>query len=76
MLCRYIVKKHLLKEGFGRSITQLMNREVKVRGGPTMQGGYSTSENTTDAFIKTSHLMAKIPRTLKEKLSLVYNICP
>ena len=35
-----------------------------------MQGGYSTSENTTDAFIKTSHLMAKIRRTLKEKLSV------
>ena len=46
------------------------NREVKVRGGP-MRGGYSTSEKTTDALIKTSHLMAAIRRKLKEKLSYV-----
>ena len=36
-----------------------INQEVKVRGGP-MRGGYSTSEETTDAFIKTSHIMATI----------------
>ena len=47
-----------------------INREVKVRGGP-MRGGYSTFERTTDAFIKTSHLMAAIRRKLKEKLSYV-----
>ena len=73
-----------MQNGFGGSISgepfstihgdliteTTINREVKVRGGP-MRGGYSTSERTTDAFIKTSHLMAAIRRKLKEKLSYV-----
>ena len=67
----------LVQNGFGGSmsgkpfstihgdlITEItINREVKVRGGP-MQGGYSTSEQTTDTFIKTSHIMAKLRATL------------
>ena len=47
-----------------------INREVKVSGGP-MQGGYSTSEQTTDTFIKTSHIMAKFRATLKERLDIL-----
>ena len=47
-----------------------VNREVKVKGGPT-QGGYSTSEQATDAFIKTSHLIAKLRATLKERLDIL-----
>ena len=47
-----------------------INREVKVRGGP-MRGGYSTSFEVNDAFIKTSHLMAKIRGKLKEKLNVL-----
>ena len=48
----------------------LMSGEVKVRGGP-MQGGYSTSVQTTYAFIKTSHIMAKLRATLKEILDIL-----
>ena len=47
-----------------------INREVKVRGGP-MRDGYSTSLSTTDAFIKISHVMAKIRRKVKEKMSVL-----
>ena len=47
-----------------------INREVKVRGGP-MRGGLSTSEATNDAFIKTSHLMAKIRSKLKDKFDIL-----
>ena len=36
-----------------------------------MRGGYSTSEETTDAFIKTSHIMATIRSKLKEKFAYV-----
>ena len=36
-----------------------------------MQGGYSTSDSTTDAFVKTSHLLANIRGTLKEKLKVL-----
>ena len=55
----------------GDLITEItINREVKVRGGP-MQGGYSTSKQTTDAFIKTSHLMAKLRATLKDRLDIL-----
>ena len=36
-----------------------------------MRGGYSTSEETTDTFIKTSHIMATIRSKLKEKLAHV-----
>ena len=46
------------------------NREVKVRSGPK-QGGYSTNEQTTDTFIKTSHIMAKLRATLKERLDIL-----
>ena len=74
----------LLANGFGGSmcgepfptihgdlITETtINREVKVRGGP-MRGVYSTSEKTSDAFIKTSHIMATIRSKLKEKLAFV-----
>eukprot|EP00794_Sanderia_malayensis_P005788 gene5788-6486_t len=47
-----------------------INREVKVRGGP-MQYGFSTNERTTDAFIKTSHIIANIRGKLKEKLNVL-----
>ena len=47
-----------------------INRVVKVRGGPK-QGRYSTSEQTTDTFIKTSHIMAKLRATLKERLDIL-----
>ena len=47
-----------------------INRKVKVRGGP-MRGGYSTSLPNIDTFIKTSHLMAKIRRKMKEKLNVL-----
>ena len=74
----------LKSNGFGGSLTgdkfstvhgdliteTTINREVKVRGGP-MQGGYSTSLKTTDAFIKTSHLMAKIRRKVKDRLKIL-----
>ena len=33
-----------------------------------MQGGYSTSEEITYTFIKTSHLIAKLRVKLKENL--------
>ena len=45
-----------------------INREVKVRGWP-IRGGYSTSEKTTDTFIKTSHIMTTLRSKLKEKLA-------
>lgn len=55
----------------GDYITEVtVNREVKVRGGP-LHGGYSTSLKAEDAFIKTSHLMAKVRAALKEKLSIL-----
>ena len=50
-----------------------MTYQVKVRGG-LMQGGFSTSEKTNDAFIKTSHLMAAIRRKLKERKTTLYYI--
>lgn len=34
-----------------------------------MREGYSTSEKTTDAFIKTSHIMGTTRSKLKEKLA-------
>ena len=36
-----------------------------------MRGDYSKSEDTTDAFIKLSHIMATIRSKLKEKLACV-----
>ena len=55
----------------GDFITEVtVNREVKVRGGP-MQGGFSTSLKAEDAFIKTSHLMAKLRTALKDKLNIM-----
>ena len=36
-----------------------------------MRGGFSTSEATNDAFIKNSHLMAKIRSKLKEKFVML-----
>lgn len=76
--------EELKKNGFGGSITGgsfstvhgdfitevTINREVKVRGGP-MQGGFSTSLKAEDAFIKTSHLMAKLRTALKDKFKLL-----
>ena len=74
----------LLANGFGGSMSgetfstihgdliteTTINREVKIRGG-RMRGGYSTSEETTDVFIKTSYIMATIRSKLKEKLAYV-----
>ena len=36
-----------------------------------MQGGYSTNEKATDTFVKTSHIMAKLRATLKERLNIL-----
>ena len=36
-----------------------------------MRGGYSTSKETMDTFIKTSHIMAKVRATLKERLDVL-----
>ena len=47
-----------------------LNWEVKIRGRP-MRGGYSTSEETTDTFLKTSHIIATIKSKLKEKFTYV-----
>ena len=74
----------LVTNGFGGSISgknfstihgdliteTTINREVKVRGG-AMRGGFSTSKKANDTFIKTSHLMAKVRRKLKEKIHLL-----
>ena len=55
----------------GDLITEVsINREVKVRSGPVMSG-YSTSDKTDDAFIKTSHVMAKIRSKLMEQVNLL-----
>ena len=55
----------------GDFITEVtVNREVKVRGCP-MQGGFSTSLKAEDAFVKTSHLMAKLRTALKDKLNVM-----
>ena len=43
-----------------------INLEVKVRGGQK-QGGYSTNEQTTGTFIKTSDIMANLKATLKDQ---------
>jgi hypothetical protein len=40
-----------------------------VHSGP-MQGEYNTSDATTDAFVKTSHLLSNVRGTLKEKLKV------
>ena len=74
----------LIENGFGGSISGQpfltihgdlitgtpINREVKVRGGP-MQSGYSTTDRTTDSFIKTSHLMTSIRAKLKDRLAVM-----
>ena len=74
----------LVKDGFGGSLSGFpfstihgdlitectINREVKVRGGP-MRGGFSTSEDANDAFLKTSHVMAKIRSKLKERFAML-----
>ena len=36
-----------------------------------MMGKYSTLDQTNDAFIKTSHLMAKLRSKLKEQVSMI-----
>ena len=55
----------------GAYITETtVNREVKTKAGP-MPGGYSTSLQVTDTYIKTSHLMAKVRAALKEKLHIL-----
>ena len=36
-----------------------------------MQGGYSTNEKETATFVKTSHIMAKLRATLKERLNIL-----
>ena len=50
-------------------IETTINRDVKVRGRP-MQGGYSTSLPASDAFIKNTHLIAKLCSPLNQKLGL------
>ena len=56
---------------YGDLITETtLNREVKITGGP-MRGGYSTSEETTDTFLKTSHIIATIISKLNEKFTYV-----
>ena len=76
--------KELKENGFGGSFTGApfstvygdfisevtVNREVKVRGGP-MKGGFSTSLTAENAFIKTSHLMAKVRKALRDKFSIM-----
>ena len=47
-----------------------INRDAKVRGG-SMMGGYSTSDKTNDAFVKTSHIMAKSRSKLTEQVHLL-----
>ena len=47
-----------------------INQEVNVRDGPMMDG-YSTSDKKNNAFIKTSHFMAKVRSKLKEQVNLV-----
>ena len=47
-----------------------INRDAKVRGG-SMMGGYSTSDKTNDAFVKTSHVMAKSRSDLTEQVHLL-----
>ena len=55
----------------GALITETTNnRKVEVRSGPK-QGGYSTNEQKTDTLIKTSHIMAKLRATLKERLDIL-----
>ena len=82
-ITRKDVLDDLLQHGFGGSLSgkpfsfihgdmikeSTINREVKFRGGP-MQGGYSTSEQATDTFVKTGHIMAKLRSTLKERLDI------
>ena len=49
----------------GGLITEVtINREVKVHGG-SMMGGHSTLNRKTDAFTKTSHVMANDRSNLK-----------
>ena len=47
-----------------------INRDAKVRGG-SMMGGYSTSDKKNDAFVKTSHIMAKSRSKLTEQVHLL-----
>ena len=55
----------------GDLITEVtINRKVKVRGAPMMDG-YSTSDNKNDTFIKTTHAMAKVRSKLKEQVNLL-----
>ena len=50
----------------GDLITEIsITRESKVGGGP-MRGSYRASEETTDEFIKTSHVITTIRSKLKE----------
>ena len=35
-----------------------------------MQGGYSTNEKAADTVVKTSHIIAKLRATLKERLKI------
>ena len=87
--CNENVWNDLLREGFERSlsgepfstihgdlITEVtINREDKVRGGP-MMGGYSTLDKTNNAFIKTSHAMAKVRSKLKEQVNFLSSCVP
>ena len=46
-----------------------VNREVKIRGGP-MRGGHSTSVEAVGDFVLNTHVIAKLRRTLKNKMHL------
>ena len=55
----------------GYLITEVaINCEFKVRNGQIM-GGYSTSDQINDAFIKTRYVMAKVRSKLKEQVNML-----
>ena len=47
---------------------ETINREVIVRGG-TMSGGYSTSIDAENDFILNSHILPKLRKEFKNKMS-------
>ena len=55
----------------GNLITEVtIKQEVRVCGGP-MMGRYITLDKANDAFVKTSHAMAKFTSKLKEQFNLL-----
>ena len=54
----------------GGLITEVtVNREVKNRDGP-MRDSYKTSVEAIDGFILNTHAVAKLQRTLKNKMNV------